>query len=124
MASSIATHAREAVASERGTRATRLGLTPARGDATGSQAADATKRGAPGAPVRRVVSEEDLEAAELMCSLRDVIEPPATRDVRRATRLPTAVRDDARAFLRGLGDGLLSSRRLARGVVVVAMLAW
>jgi hypothetical protein len=48
----------------------------------------------------------------------------ATRDVRRATRLPTAVRDDARAFLRGLGDGLLSSRRLARGVVVVAMLAW
>ena len=83
MASSIATHAREAVASERGTRATRLGLTPARGDATGSQAADATKRGAPGAPVRRVVSEEDLEAAELMCSLRDVIEPPATRDVRR-----------------------------------------
>ena len=94
MASSIATHAREAVASERGTRATRLGLTPARGDATGSQAADATKRGAPGAPVRRVVSEEDLEAAELMCSLRDVIEPPATRDVRRrrpadAPKLPS-----------------------------------
>jgi len=83
MASSIATHAREGVASERATHACRLGVTPARGDATGSRdAADATQRGAPGAP-RRVVSEEDLEAAELMCSLRDVIEPPATRVDRR-----------------------------------------
>lgn len=83
MASSIATHAREGVASERATHTCRLGLTPARGDTTGSgDAADATPRGAPGAP-RRVVSEEDLEAAELMCSLRDVIEPPETRVVRR-----------------------------------------
>ena len=77
----VSTHARGRRLGARDPR-DRLGLTPARGDATGSQAADATKRGAPGAP-RRVVSEEDLEAAELMCSLRDVIEPPATRVVRR-----------------------------------------
>jgi len=126
MASSIATHAREAVASERGTHATRLGLTPARGDATGSQAADATKRGAPGAP-RRVVSEEDLEAAELMCSLRDVIEPPATRDVRRRrpadapnpSKLPAPTRTLPAPERRGMpkrafGEGAKKTRGIGR----------
>ena len=43
MASSIATHAREGVASERATHACRLGLTPARGDAGGRRASRAAR---------------------------------------------------------------------------------
>ena len=81
MPPSVATRTREADVDTRVTLATRLER-PASTARDGRSGSDSIKHAATGevtAPhLRRVVSEEDIEAAELMCSLRDVVDTPAT----------------------------------------------
>ena len=81
MPPSVATRTREADVDTRVTLATRLER-PASTARDGRSGSDSIKHAATGevtAPhLRRVVSEEDIEAAELMCSLRDVVDTPPT----------------------------------------------
>ena len=81
MPPSVATRTREADVDTRVTLATRLER-PASTARDGRSGSDSIKHAATGevtAPhLRRVVSEEDIEAAEFMCSLRDVVDTPPT----------------------------------------------
>ena len=82
MPPSVATRTREADVDTRVTLATRLER-PASTARDGRSGSDSIKQHAATGEVtaphlRRVVSEEDIEAAELMCSLRDVVDTPPT----------------------------------------------
>ena len=82
MPPSVATRTREADVDTRVTLATRLErpASTAR-DGSGSDSIKHAATGKVTAPhLRRVVSEEDIEAAELMCSLLDVVDMPPTSE--------------------------------------------
>ena len=81
MPPSVATRTREADVDERVTLATRLerpASTARDGSGSDSIEQHAAKGEVTAPHLRRVVSEEDIEAAELMCSLRDVVDTPPT----------------------------------------------
>ena len=81
MPPSVATRTREADVDERVTLATRLerpASTARDGSGSDSIEQHAAKGEVTAPHLRRVVSEEDIEAAELICSLRDVVDTPPT----------------------------------------------